>query len=326
MILPSFDVLEPTSVDDACAMLAEHGASARVLAGGTDVLVNMKKRTLFDVHPPPRAGERFAGAPHPWAGAEAASVLVSLGRLPGLCGVSEAEDGSVIVGPTTTMNQAAGSHLLGRRFTALAEGAAAVGAPTVRNRATVGGNLCHARPAADTAPPAMVLGGVLRVVSSAGNREIPADEFILAPGRSALRRDELVQALLLPAPPAHAGSAYIKQIARATLEISVVGAAAFVALDRPGGTVIDARIALGAVGPTPLRAPAAEAALVGQPYSEALAAAAGEAARHDARPIDDHRGSAVYRLEMVEVLVRRAVARAAKRAAKRAALRGGSDA
>ena len=126
----------------------------------------------------------------------------------------------------------------------------------------------------------------------------------------------------LPAPPAHAGSAYIKQIARATLEISVVGAAAYVALDSPGGTVTDARIALGAVGPTPPRAPTAEAELVGQPYSEALARAAGEAARLDARPIDDHRGSATYRLEMVEVLVRRAVARAAERAAQR----GGSHA
>ncbi len=191
----------------------------------------------------------------------------------------------------------------------------------MRNRATVGGNLCHARPAADTAPPFMVLGGVLQVVSAAGSREIPADAFIVAPGRSALRRDELVKALVLPPPPEYAGSAYLKQIARATLEISVVGAAVYVALDGPGGTVTDARVALGAVGPTPLRAPTAEAALVGQPYSEALASAAGVAARDDARPIDDHRGTAAYRLEMVEVLVRRAVERAVQRAGK-----GGADA
>ncbi len=316
MILPSFDVLEPTSAAEACALLAEHGEAARVLAGGTDVLVNMKKRTLFDVHPPARKGERFAGAPHPWAGEDAASVLISLGRLPNLKGVSIRDDGRVAVGPTTTMNEAAASDLIHERFTALAEGAAAVGAPTVRNRATVGGNLCHARPAADTAPPFMVLDGALEVVSSRGTRAIAADDFIVAPGRSALQRDELVVALVLPALPTHAGSAYLKQINRATLEISVVGAAAFVALDAPGGVVTEARVALGAVGPRPLRAPDAEAALVGHPYTPALAETAGVAARGDARPIDDHRGTAEYRLEMVEVLVRRAVALAADRARK----------
>jgi CO/xanthine dehydrogenase FAD-binding subunit len=316
VILPSFDVLEPTSAAEACELLAEHGADARVLAGGTDVLVNMKKRTLFDVHPPPRRGERFAGAPHPWAGEGAASVLVSLGRLPDFSGVTQREDGRIAVGPTTTMNEAAASDLLRDRYTALAEGAAAVGAPTVRNRATVGGNLCHARPAADTAPPFMVLGGALEVVSSAGQREIAADDFIVAPGRSALQRDELVVALVLPALPTHAGSAYLKQINRATLEISVVGAAASLALDGPDGVITDARIALGAVGPRPLRAPTAEAALVGHPFTPALAEAAGVAARNDARPIDDHRGTADYRLEMVEVLVRRAVVLAAERARK----------
>ncbi len=314
MILPPFDVLEPRSVEQACDLLAEHQPAVRLLAGGTDVLVNMKKRTMFDVHPAPRAGERFAGTGHPWADSEAAQVLISLSRIPGLVGVEARDDGTIAIGPLTPMTDVEESPLLRRHHTALCEGAGAIGAPTIRNRATLAGNLCHARPAADTAPPAIVLGASLIARSSQGERAIPADEFILAPGRSALEPTEVVTSVVLPARDAHAGSAYFKLINRATLEISIVSVAAAVELDGPGGAVSAARIALGAVGPTPLRAPCAEAALLGRPVDEATLADVAEAGRADARPIDDHRGSATYRYEMVEVLVRRAVAAAAERA------------
>ena len=320
MILPDFDVLEPTSLSQACELLQEHQPAVRLLAGGTDVLVNMKKRSMFDVHPPPRGGERFAGAPHPWSGADASRVLISLSRIPGLTGVAERDDGLVAVGPMTTMSDVAASPLLLQRYTALSEGAGAVGAPAIRNRATLAGNLCHARPAADTAPPCIALGARLEVLSPTGQREISVGDFILSPGRSSLLPDEVVTAVLLPLAAPHSGSAYLKQITRATLEISVVGAAVSLVLDSPDGVIVSARIALGAVGPTPLRAPAAEAALLGQPITPATLTAAGAAARDDARPIDDHRGTAAYRLEMVDVLVRRAAGLAAARA------KGGDDA
>ena len=314
MILPDFDVYEPTSLSDACELLALHQPAVRLLAGGTDVLVNMKKRSMFDVHPPPRCGEHFAGAPHPWAGTDSARVLISLARIPGLAGVTELEDGSVAVGPMTTMSGVASSELLRQRYTALCEGAGAVGAPAIRNRATLAGNLCHARPAADTAPPCIALDARLDVLSPTDQRTVLAGDFILSPGRCALGADEVVSAVVLPPAAPHAGSAYLKQITRATMEISVVGAAVSLVLDGVDGPVATARIALGAVGPTPLRAPAAESALIGQPITPTTLAAVGAAARDDARPIDDHRGSADYRLEMVEVLVRRAASLAAARA------------
>jgi len=320
VILPDFDVLEPTSVAEACELLQRHAPAARLLAGGTDVLVNMKKRSMFDVHPPPRGDERFAGAPHPWAGADASRVLISLSRIPALTGVTEREGGSVAVGPMTTMTDVAAAHSLRRRYTALCQGAAAIGAPTIRNRATLAGNLCHARPAADTAPPCMALGANLELRSPDGQRQVRAEDFILSPGRSVLQPDEVVTAVVLPSTAPHSGSAYLKQITRATLEISVVGAAVALALDGPEGEVVSARVALGAVGPTPLRARAAEAALLGEPITPRNLAAAGAAARTDARPIDDHRGTAAYRLEMVDVLVRRAATLAAARA------KGGGDA
>jgi CO/xanthine dehydrogenase FAD-binding subunit len=312
--LPQFDVLEPHTIEQACELLAEHQPSVRLLAGGTDLLVNMKKRTMFDVHPPPRNQERFAGSGHPWAGDDAAAVLISLSRIPGFTGIEEQEDGAVRIGPLTTMADVTRSEVLRRRFTALVEGAGAIGAPTIRNRATLAGNLCHARPAADTAPPAIVLGAQLVARSAVGERTIAAGEFILAPGRSALAPTEVVTGVILPARAAHAGSAYMKLINRATLEISIVGVAVALELDAPDGSITGARIALGAVGPTPLRAPTAEKALVGRPLSGPSLDAVAAAAREDARPIDDHRGSADYRFEMVDVLVRRTVTAAVRRA------------
>ncbi len=323
MILPHFEVLEPTTVEEACGLLDEHGARARLLANGTDLLVTMKKRTLFDAHPPPRAGERFVGQGHPLAGPEAPEILVSLGRIPGFDGIEQRDDGRVAIGPMATMATLERSALLRERYTALAQGAGYVGAPTIRNRATIGGNLCHARPAADTAPPCYVLAAELVARSTAGTRAIAADEFFLAPGRSALRPGEVVEAVVLPAQAPYQGSAYEKLINRATLEISIVGVAASLTLDAPGGAITAARIALGAVGPTPLRAHAVEAALVGRTLGEALDAATA-AAVTDARPIDDHRGSAAFRRDAVATLTRRALLAAHRRASLRRP--GGTDA
>ncbi len=289
-------------------MLAAHGRAARLLAAGTDLLVNMKKRTLYDVHPTPRNGEAFPGKGHPLAGTEAPGVLISLGRVAELSGVTELDDGRIRVGPMTTLTDLADHPVICEHNAALSEGAFSIGATTIRNRATVGGNLCNARPAADTAPPAIVLGASLAAVSAGGSREIPADQFMTAPGSSMLTPEELLGAILLPAPRPYQGSAYRKMGNREALEISIAAAAASVTLDGPGGTIAEARIALGAVGPTPIRATAAEAALVGKTADTGtLAAAARTAGQQDATPIDDHRGTAAYRREVIEVLTRRAL-------------------
>ena len=322
MTLPPFEVMEPTSLREASEMLAAFGERARVLANGTDLLVSLKKRSMFDVHPPPPKGQSWAGQPHPLAGAEAPEVLISLGRVPGLVGCHLSRTGALVLGPMTTMTELAGDGRVRRQYTALAEGAAAIGAPTIRNRATLGGNLCPARPAADTAGPAIVLDAVMAALSIEGARTVPADDFILAPGRSALDEGEILEAVALPPPLPHQGSAYCKLINRATLEISIVSVAACVTRDGPAGHITGARIAMGAVGPRPLRAPSAEQRLIGaEPTAEVLDEA-GRAAVLDASPIDDHRGTAGYRNELIRVLTRRAVGRAAERAT---AARGGAD-
>lgn len=315
MILPPFEVMEPTTLREASELLAALGSRARILANGTDLLVNLKKRTLFDTHPAPRADEEWAGQPHPLAGAGAPEVLVSLERVPGLVGTHLSRTGALVIGPMTTMTDLAADGRVRQHYTALAEGAAAIGAPTIRNRATLGGNLCHARPAADTAPAAIVLDAALATLTIDGTRTIPADDFILSPGRSALRDDEILEAVALPPPLPHQGSAYEKLINRATLEISVVGVAACVTLDRPGGRITGARIAMGAVGPRPLRANSAEEWLIGAEPTDENLAEAGRVAVNDATPIDDHRGTADYRNELIRVLTPRAVRRAVERAA-----------
>ncbi len=323
MILPPLEVMEPTTLREAAELYAALGSSARILANGTDLLVNLKKRSHFDSHPAPRAGEEWAGQGHPLAGPEAPSVLISLQRVPGMHGIRISRSGVPVIGPLTTMTDLAGDPLVQRRYPALAEGAAAIGAPTIRNRATLGGNLCHARPAADTAPPAIVLDAALAVLSIDGARTIPADDFILAPGRSALGDGEILEAVVLPPPLPHQGSAYEKLINRATLEISIASVAACVTLEGPGGRITGARIAMGSVGPRPLRATSAEEWLIdAEPSAETLAEA-GRAAVHDACPIDDHRGTAAYRAEMIRVLTTRALQRATARAG---ATEGGDDA
>jgi len=320
--LPSFDVLEPTSLREASEMLAAYGERARVLANGTDLLVNLKKRSMFDSHPPPPEGASWAGQAHPMTGEGAPEVLISLGRVPGLVGSRVSRTGVLVVGPMTTMTDLAGDGRIRRRYSALAEGAAAIGAPTIRNRATLGGNLCHARPAADTAPASIVLDAAMATLSIEGARTVGADDFILAPGRSALRPDEILEAVALPPPLPHQGSAYEKLINRATLEICIVGVAACVTLDGPGGRITGARIAMGAVGPRPLRAPSAEQWLIGAEPTDATLDEAGRAAVHDASPIDDHRGTAAYRQELIRVLTRRSVRRAVQRASE---AKGGDD-
>jgi len=296
-------------------MLAAHGSAARALAAGTDLLVNMKKRTLFDVHPTPRKGEAFPGRGHPLAGADAPRVLISLGRIEALCGVFERDDGRVCVGAMTTLTELAAHPLICEHYAALSEGAFSIGATTVRNRATVGGNLCNARPAADTAPPAIVLDASLVALNTGGSREIPAEQFMTGPGFSVLAPDELLKSICLPAPRPYQGSAYRKMGNREALEISIAAAAASVTLDGPGGEFLDARIALGAVGPVPLRATAAEAELIGKMANgSTIAAAARAAGQQDATPIDDHRGTAAYRREVIEVLTRRALEAAVLRA------------
>jgi carbon-monoxide dehydrogenase medium subunit len=290
MRLPRFRFCEPESIEEACARLAEEGGRAAVVAGGTDLLVKMKRGLLRP------------------------EVVLSIARLRGRAPVSRGADGAAVLDALATMAELVASEELPGALGCIAEGARNVGSPLIRNRATVGGNLASARPCADTAPPLLVLGARVRLRSAARERLVGLDGFFAGPGLTCMAPGELLTAIEVPAPPARSGAAFLKLTRRSTLEITIVSAAAYVAFDEGGERIREARVFLGSVAPVPLRAAGAEGALVGERPGRELLAHAAALAAADARPIDDFRGSAAYRREMVDVLVRRALEQAVSRA------------
>ncbi|MDD5307866.1 MAG: FAD binding domain-containing protein [Deltaproteobacteria bacterium] len=311
-ILHEFIYERPKSVDEALALLEKHKAGLAPLAGGTDLVVGMKMRSILQITE--KAGTQQAK----WRAArrvqpiQKPAVVMSLADLPDMKGV-RAKSGRAWIGPNTTMADLASCGCVPQALAALADAAAIMGSPLIRNRATVGGNIMNARPAADTAVAFLALGGTLLLASRSGKRSVDVGSFFTGPGRSVRRDDELLVGLEAEFRDGE-GSAYFRMGNRRQLEIALVGASAWLRIDPRTGSIAAARIALGAVGPTPLPAQAAAAGLVGaKPTAEAFEAAA-KTARGEVKPIDDFRGSAAYRLELVETLVQRALETAAVRA------------
>lgn len=282
MLLPKFDYHEPLSVDEACQIMSDLGEKAKPLAGGTDLIVNMKKKILSPEH------------------------LVALSRIEDLRKI-ELLNGSVRIGACVTAAELAESQEIKRGLGALGQGAGILGSPLIRNLATVAGNLVSARPAADLPPPLMAYGAEVVLKSRRGERTLPLETFFQGPGQTLLEIDEILTEIIIQRPPESAGAGYIKLGTRKALEISLVNVAAYVALDSSGTTIEAARVVLGAVAPTPLRSPFAEKLLIGEKVDPSLFEKAGQAAAKDSRPIDDFRGSAQYRRDMVAVLTRRAL-------------------
>jgi carbon-monoxide dehydrogenase medium subunit len=340
MILPRFDVLVPETVEEACAMLAEHAdEGARVLAGGTDLLVDLR-HPIVPQHVPRCDGcathqkggilTTVACAP---SGSDALmadtvpirttledarraspAFLISLHKLKGLRGIQPLPDGGMKVGALTTITDIERSQEIRDNWTALSEGADNLGSPLVRNRGTIGGNIANARPAADTSIPTIALNGKLTLQGVSGSRTVSSESFATGPGASIIEADEILTDIHFPPPVPHSGSTYYKLANRKALEISTVGVAVWLALEEPNGPVTDVRVALGAVGPTPILAESVREVLVGTIPKETAIHKAALAAESDARPIDDHRGSAWYRVEMVETLTARLLRIALQRA------------
>lgn len=272
-------------------LLRGPASGARPLAGGTDLVVQMKEgATRFT--PPSR--------------------LVSLHRIPDLKGIEFSEAGGLRIGAGVTMAEIAASDIIRERFSAIAGGASVVGSLQTMNMATLGGNLCNAAPSADTAPALLALEAHAVIAGPDGRRTLPLEEFFLGPGRTALAPGELLTGIQAPAPPRNTGSAYGRHTPRKRMDIAVVGVAA--ALTLAGGRIERARVALGAVAPAPVRARQAEAALEGQPVSDDVFARAAEAAAADAQPISDIRASAAFRRHLVRVMTERMLREAAARA------------
>ena len=279
MLLPRFDFHEPASIDEACEIMATYGPKAKLLAGGTDLMVNMKKKILAPDH------------------------LVCLSKIAPMHSIEEKGD-QIVIGGRYTVAELTVDALVGKKLGALSAGARALGSPLVRNRATIGGNIGTARPAADLPPSLIAYGSTVTLQSSKGKREVLLGEFFKGPGFTEMLPEEILTQINVPTPQAGEGAGYINLGVRKAQDCNVVNVASFIALEK-NGNIKDARIVMGSVGPTPLRAGSAEDVLKGQKPSEDLFRKAGEAARQDCTPIDDFRGQASYRKAMVGVLTKR---------------------
>ena len=287
-----FDYHQPASLADALDLAARFGGEASFLAGGTDLIVQIERGRVAPRH------------------------VIGLGRVPGLAGIEV--NGRITLGARVTHRAIEQTPALAGPLRCLVEGAEVIGGHQVRNVATIGGNLVNASPAADLVPCLLALDGVVTLVGPGGEREVPIERFLLGPNRTARRPDELVTRVDLPALPPRAATAFLKAGRRRAMEISVVCVAARLDLDATLERCLEARVVLGAVAPTAVRAHAAERLLEGQPVGGEAFRRAAEAAQEACRPIDDVRASAGFRQHLVGVLVRRALDRCVERARRAA--------
>ena len=283
-----FDYHQPATLAEASALLQGLGGRASLLAGGTDLLVQIRENVRTPEH------------------------VVDLKKIAGLDGLVFDKAAGLRIGALATTRAVETAPFVRRHYAGLAEAVTHFASIQVRHRATVVGNVCRASPSADTLPPLIADAGVLHLHGPAGRREVAVEDFCTGPGRTVLADGELAVALVVPAPAPHTGKVYLKHGRRNEMELATVGVA--VTLTLAGDRVHDLRIVLAAVAPTPLRARRAEAVLRGRPLADALIDEAARTAVAESRPIGDVRGSAEYRRAMVGVLTARAIEQAAQRA------------
>ena len=278
-----FEYLEPRTLRECVEMLGHYGPEARLLAGGTDLVVKLRSGTLR-----PRA-------------------VITLGFIEELRALKRNSDGSLEIGAMQTLREVERAELLGDGFDLIRRGAGCVSSRQVRNVATLGGNSCNASPAADTVPGLIAVGARAVMTGRQGERMLPLEEFFLGPGQTALQSDEILTGFRIPAPPARSGSCYKKFAIRGEVDLAIVGVAARLVLGEDDRHIKDARIVLGAVGPTPLRSRKAEELLSGRQPTKDLFFEAARVAAEESQSISDQRASASYRKEMVRVWTRYAL-------------------
>lgn len=290
-IMKSFEYFAPQNFNDAASLLRRYGSKAKLLAGGTDLCLRLERRLVDPV------------------------VVVDLKKIRALRGIKLDRKG-LTIGAVTLMDEIASSAVVKGRYAIIAQAAAVIGSIQTRNRATLGGNLCNASPAADTAPALIALAARARIASSRRQREVSLEEFFLGPGKTCLQPNELLKEIFIPSPAIKSGSSF-QRCTRTAMDIALVNCAVFLSLASKGEVIGDIRIALGAVAPTPVRAEPAETFLTGKRADrDAIEKAAGLAAA-SVSPIDDVRSSANYRREMARVLTRRALEEALNQATEK---------
>lgn len=272
----------PAEFSEAAGILAEYGTDAKVLAGGTTLLLLMKQQLAS-----PR-------------------VLVSLHRLPGLSAVTQDNDG-LHLGAQTTLRDLEVSQIVARRFPSLRQTLAQVASVRIRNQATIGGNVAYGDPLMDLPATLMALDASVHLLSSRGGRTVHLTNFFVDHLTTVAQPDEIITGISVPFLPPRSGTVYLKYLARTAADYGTVGVAVRLSLEAAGDRVADVRIALAGVGPTTVRPLDVEAALRGQPADRAAFATVAAAVRSAVSPSSDSRGSAEYKRHMVEVFLRRAL-------------------
>jgi len=286
--LHEFSYEAPSTVEEAVRLLAAPGDGARVLCGGTDILIQMR------------------------AGVRRPSRLVDVKGIAELRQISFDPKTGLRLGAAVPCIEVFESALMRKHYPGLTEAAHLIGSTQIQSRASVGGNLCNGSPAADTTPALIALGAVAHLVGPKGAREVPVEDFVTAPGQTVLQPGELLVELRIAPPRPHSSDCYLRLIPRNEMDIAVVGVG--VSLTLEGERCVAARIALGAVGSTQILARKAGDSLIGKPLDAAAIDNAARLAIEASKPIDDMRGTAEYRRHIVGVLTRRALAGAAQRA------------
>ncbi len=287
MRLPRFDFFAPQTLEAALRLLDGQGEGFSVMAGGTDLMVKMSHGRLKP------------------------KTIISLKEIPDLHYINFAGADGMDIGATALLSEVLASNEIATHYPALIEAVQMMANVEVRNMATVAGNLCNAAPSADSAPPLMVMGAVVNLASANSTRQIPLMDFFRGPGITQKDDNEIMTSIWLPAPEVNSGAAYKRISARCGVDIAAVGVG--VGLKLESQIVVEASIVLGAVGPTPIRASKAEAALIGKTCDQETLKKASLLAAEEARPITDIRASADYRKKMVEVLTGRTISAAYER-------------
>ena len=288
--MEAFDFVAAKSIDEAVSVLNEHGDRARIIAGGTDILVMM------------RAGRRLA------------DVVVDVKDIPELNEMTYTAEGGLTLGAAVPCYRIYQDAAVSAAYPGLIDSATLIGGIQIQGRASIGGNLCNAAPSGDSIPAVIALGGVCNIAGPNGARQMPAEDFCTAPGQNALQQGEMLVSIDFPAPAPNSGANYQRFIPRNEMDIAVAGVGSSVVLDGSGQNFVSGRVALASVAPTPVFSRAAGDSLAGKPVNDETIRAASELAMADAKPINDMRGTIRQRIHLIGVLTRRTLNIAVERA------------
>jgi len=276
-----YEYAEPTTIESAIGLLAESNGTAKIMAGGTDLFLQLAKKV------------------------KKTDCVVDISRIQGLDYIEYDKQIGARIGALAAVRSIELSPVLLQQYPVLSQAAGKIGSVAIRNVGTIGGNLCNASPSAETAPALIGLSAKVKIMGIDVERVIPLEEFFKGPGQSALSNEEMMTEIQVPVPAPNSKGVYLKHAIRGSIELAIVGVA--VVMDFDDEICSDIKIVLGAVAPTPIRAKEAEKIIKGNKLDDALIEKCARIASEESKPITDVRASTEYRKEMVKVLVRKAI-------------------